>query len=67
MLGNKIDRKEAVSEDELRLALGLATNTHYGVEKTNEIDGRRIGVFMCSVAKKMGYADGFKWLSQFLK
>ena len=27
VLGNKIDIKNAVPEDELRLALGLATNT----------------------------------------
>jgi len=51
----------------LRLQLGLANKTNFGVQKTNEIDGRPVEVFMCSVAKRMGYADGFKWLSQFLK
>ena len=28
---------------------------------------RPLEVFMCSVAKKMGYADAFKWLSGYLK
>mmetsp|Transcript_11426 Transcript_11426/g.13099 ORF Transcript_11426/g.13099 Transcript_11426/m.13099 type:complete len:193 (+) Transcript_11426:52-630(+) len=67
ILGNKIDKKDAVSEDEIRVALGLATKGTWGTEKVSEIDGRPIEVFMCSVAKKMGYAEGFRWLSKFIK
>ena len=67
VLGNKIDIEDAASEEELRLAHGLANKTNFGVEKMSEIDGRQIEVFMCSVAKKTGYAEGFRWLSQFLK
>jgi len=52
ILGNKIDKKDAASEEELRLNLGLANKTNWGVEKLAEIDGRPIEVFMCSVAKK---------------
>jgi len=67
ILGNKIDKKDAASEEDVRLALGLTSKTTWGVEKRTEIDGRPIEVFMCSVAKKTGYAEGFRWLSQFLK
>jgi GTP-binding protein SAR1 len=67
ILGNKIDKKEACSEDDIRNVMGLATKTQFGTQKINEIDGRPVEVFMCSVAKKMGYAEGFRWLSQFLK
>jgi len=67
ILGNKIDISKAVSEDELRLSLGLATKTNFGVNKLQELDGRPVGVFMCSVAQKIGYAEGFKWLGTFLK
>jgi GTP-binding protein SAR1 len=62
ILGNKIDMPDAVSEDELRSALGLP----FG--HTKAADGTRpIELYMCSVARKMGYADGIRWLAQFLK
>ena len=40
VLGNKTDKKDAVCEDDLRLAFGLATKSAWGVEKVKEIDGR---------------------------
>ena len=59
ILGNKTDKMEAVTEDVMRLEFGLATKTAWGVENIKEIDGRAIDVFMCSVAKKVGYAEAF--------
>lgn len=66
VLGNKIDVARAVSEEQLRYSLGLQ-NT-YGKENTGEKQAgvRPIELYMCSVIKRMGYADGFKWLAQFL-
>ena len=66
ILGNKIDKKGAVEEDELRRALGLKPKES-GLFGANDTKERQIEVFMCSVAKKLGYADAFKWLSDFLK
>jgi len=67
VLGNKIDIAKAASEEELRYALGLYET--YG--KENKGGDRDSGVrptelYMCSVVRRMGYADGFKWLAQFL-
>ena len=67
ILGNKIDKKEAVTEEELRLEFNLATKSAWGIEKIKEIDGRPIDVFMCSVATKQGYAEAFKWIGAFLE
>jgi GTP-binding protein SAR1 len=68
ILGNKIDIPYAASEDELRYHLGL-TNFTTGKGKVNLADTnvRPLEVFMCSIVRKMGYGDGFKWLSQYIK
>jgi GTP-binding protein SAR1 len=68
VLGNKIDAHSAASEDDLRYALGLFET--YGKDtgrRPDEGDNkiRPIELFMCSVIRKMGYADGFRWLAQF--
>ncbi|PIA29190.1 hypothetical protein AQUCO_06200049v1 [Aquilegia coerulea] len=68
ILGNKIDLQYAASEDELRLALGLNSFTT-GKGKVNLADSnvRPLEVFMCSIVRKMGYGEGFKWVSQYIK
>ena len=64
ILGNKIDMKEAVSEEQLKMQLGLVTT---GKEVTSmPKDVRPIEVFMCSIVRKIGYAEGIKWLTHFL-
>lgn len=66
VLGNKIDLGSAPSEEDLRYQLGLYET--YGKESKGEKSPsiRPIELYMCSVVRKMGYGDGFKWLAQFL-
>jgi len=67
ILGNKIDVPTAASEDELRHALGLYSHMTYGRDaKANTTGVRPVELFMCSVVKRMGYAEGFQWLGNFL-
>jgi len=67
VLGNKIDMPTAVSEEELKYALGLDTLSYQQeLESDDGLDNRPIELRMCSVIRKMGYADGFKWLSHYL-
>ncbi|OMJ80198.1 hypothetical protein SteCoe_19604 [Stentor coeruleus] len=63
VFGNKIDIPDAASEDELRAALGLDTYASYSQGKTPE-GVRPIGVFMCSVAKRAGYAEVNSYLNK---
>lgn len=67
ILGNKIDLPHAASEAELCYYMGLnGLTTGKGVGKASYSDFRPIEVFMCSIVRKMGYGDGFRWVSQYI-
>lgn len=63
ILGNKIDKPGAIPEEEFRTALGINVKQQINNKNIKEIDGRPVDVFMCSVANRVGYAEGFRWLS----
>lgn len=66
VLGNKIDKAGTIPENQLKNVLGLDALTT-GKGKGKLADGiRPLEVFMCSIVKRAGYADGFRWLSEFL-
>lgn len=68
ILGNKIDLPHAASEEELRYYIGVnGLTTGKGVGKYSDGGIRPIEVFMCSIVRKMGYGDGFRWVSQYIK
>ncbi|KAF5907377.1 GTP-binding protein SAR1b-like [Clarias magur] len=67
VLGNKIDRPEALSEGKLRELFTLnGQTTGKGIVSLKELNARPMEVFMCSVLKKQGYGEGFRWLSQYI-
>lgn len=66
ILGNKIDRPEAVSEDYIRQYFGLYGLTSGTNATSKDINSRPIELFMVSVLKRQGYGEGFRWLSNFI-
>lgn len=68
VFGNKIDKKDALKEEELREQLALPFHATHGKDLNQKNpNARPVEVFMCSVQKRVGYADGFQWLSSFIK
>lgn len=67
VLGNKIDKANALSEEHLKHYMGI-TNLCSGKGQVSRTDlaNRPMEVFMCSVLRRQGYGAGFQWLSQYL-
>ncbi|KAK2873216.1 hypothetical protein Q8A67_023113 [Cirrhinus molitorella] len=67
ILGNKIDKPEAVSEDRLRKILGLyGQTTGKDAAAVIELKTRALEVFMCSVMERRGYGEALRWLSHYI-
>jgi GTP-binding protein SAR1 len=65
ILGNKIDKQGAVSEDQIRQFFGIQT-TGKGKVPVDQLQSRPVEVFMCSVLRKQGYGEGFQWLANYI-
>mmetsp|Transcript_35774 Transcript_35774/g.93595 ORF Transcript_35774/g.93595 Transcript_35774/m.93595 type:complete len:195 (+) Transcript_35774:162-746(+) len=67
VLGNKIDKRGATSEETLKAALGLVgQTTGKAAVPRSQLPGRPLEVFTCSVKRRQGYGDGFRWLSNYV-
>jgi GTP-binding protein SAR1 len=67
ILGNKIDIPGAASEDEIRHFFGLhGLTTGKGTVARAELATRPVELFMCTVLKRQGYGEGFRWLAQYI-
>lgn len=66
ILANKIDIHGAASEAEIMNYFGLHPLAT-GKSTESQIENKRpLELFMCSVLRRQGYGDGFRWISQFL-
>lgn len=67
ILGNKIDLPGAVSEDWVRQYFGLyGQTTGKGSVCSKDLQTRPMELFMCSVLKRQGYGEGFRWLANYI-
>ena len=64
ILGNKIDNPGAASEEELRAMLQLETTGKGGAAL--HPNQRPVELFMCSIVKRFGYGEGFKWMAKYV-
>lgn len=67
ILGNKIDIPGAAGEEYIRQYFSLyGQTTGQATQNLKETNQRPMELFMCSVLKKQGYGEGFRWLAQYI-
>lgn len=66
VLGNKIDKESAVSEEQLRHEFGLIATTGKDVSQNLASDIRPIEVFMCSITMRSGYGEAIQYLANYV-
>lgn len=66
ILGNKIDAPGACSEIQFKQTLNLETSCTGKDGKPVPEGVRPMEVYMCSVIKRSGYQDGFRWIGNYL-
>lgn len=67
ILGNKIDKPQAASEDMLRHYFCLdSLLTGKTKIPRSELQTRPLELFMCSVLRRQGYGQGFRWLANYI-
>lgn len=66
VLGNKVDAQGALSEPQFREAMGLVLTSGKNNSGTLAAGERPVEVFMCSIAERHGYGQGFVWMSKYI-
>lgn len=67
ILGNKIDLEGAISETELKKTFELTDRVTGKTPSREKTTQRPLEVFNCSIVKRVGYIEGFQWLSKNIK
>ncbi|KAF8374583.1 hypothetical protein PRIPAC_81012 [Pristionchus pacificus] len=66
VVGNKIDKAGALSEEQLKWSMGLQHQCTGKDTQPQDCPSRPVEVFMCSVLQRQGYGAPLKWIASFL-
>ena len=65
VFGNKTDRPDAVTEDELRIELGLQ-DTSGKDTSPEDVATRPLELFMGSIVRRTGYPQALRWVAKYV-